>query len=126
MKAKSLFKSSLAKTRIKFQADEWKRAHEDTMQTEVTTSTALNVQLRTALMLFKNKLPCKSRLLPEQVRLTPVIKDKNIAIMKRYCKVVRVLKRYLKLLITATLNYMISEERIVSLSFSFAPCQNIN
>ncbi|XP_077275172.1 uncharacterized protein LOC143904393 [Temnothorax americanus] len=67
------------------EADEWNRAHEDTMQTEVTNTT-LNVQLRTALMLFKNKLPCKSRLVPEQVRLIPVIKKKKTAIMRRYCK----------------------------------------
>jgi len=38
-------------------------------------------------MLFKNKLPCKSTLLPEQVRLIPVIKKKKTAVMRRYCKV---------------------------------------
>ncbi|KYM92663.1 hypothetical protein ALC53_00752 [Atta colombica] len=45
------------------------------------------VQLKTALMLFKNKLPCKSRFLPEQVRLIPVIKNKKIEIVRQYCKV---------------------------------------
>ncbi|KYM84221.1 hypothetical protein ALC53_05458 [Atta colombica] len=44
------------------------------------------VQLKTALMLFKNKLPCKSRFLPEQVRLIPVIKNKKIEIVRQYCK----------------------------------------
>ncbi|KYM97984.1 hypothetical protein ALC62_11330, partial [Cyphomyrmex costatus] len=44
------------------------------------------VQLQMALMLFKNKLPCKSRFLPEQVRLIPVIKNKRTEIMKQYCK----------------------------------------
>jgi len=54
-------------------------------------NTSVKIQLRTALMLFKNKLPCKSRLLPEQVRLIPVIKNKKIEIMRQYCKVCTVL-----------------------------------
>ncbi|KAG5333106.1 F187B protein, partial [Acromyrmex charruanus] len=34
----------------------------------------------------RNKLPCKSRFLPEQVRLIPIIKNKKIEIMRQYCK----------------------------------------
>ncbi|KYN32604.1 hypothetical protein ALC56_13085 [Trachymyrmex septentrionalis] len=44
------------------------------------------VQVKTVLMLFKNKLPCKSRFLPKQVRLIPAIKNKKIEIMRQYCK----------------------------------------
>lgn len=58
------------------------------MQMEIINTT-LKVQLRTALMLFRNKLPCKSRLLPEQVRLIPIIKNKKTEIMRQYCKVCR-------------------------------------
>jgi len=58
----------------------------DTMLIEAINTT-LKVQLKMALMLFKNKLPCKSRFLPEQVRLIPVIKNKKIEIMRQYCKV---------------------------------------
>ncbi|XP_070518803.1 uncharacterized protein, partial [Cardiocondyla obscurior] len=62
--------------------DEWNQEHKNTKM----TNTTLNVQLQMALMLFKNKLPCISSLLPEQVRLIPVIKKKKTAIMRRYCK----------------------------------------
>ncbi|XP_011704323.1 PREDICTED: uncharacterized protein LOC105459770 isoform X2 [Wasmannia auropunctata] len=41
------------------------QTHEGMTQMEAINAT-LKVQLKTALMLFKNKLPCKSRLLPEQ------------------------------------------------------------
>ncbi|XP_011704325.1 PREDICTED: uncharacterized protein LOC105459770 isoform X4 [Wasmannia auropunctata] len=61
------------------------QTHEGMTQMEAINAT-LKVQLKTALMLFKNKLPCKSRLLPEQVRLISVIKSKKTEIVRQYCK----------------------------------------
>lgn len=97
------------------------------MQMEVTNTT-LNVQLRTTLMLFKNKLPCKSTLLPEQVRLIPVIKKKKTAIMRRYCKVgIHVKAIFEVLLIATTLNYDVKEKNNRFFSFTLlTPCKNRN
>ncbi|XP_011874638.1 PREDICTED: uncharacterized protein LOC105565780 [Vollenhovia emeryi] len=68
-------------------AGERNRARRGVMQADVdVTNTTLSIQLRTVLMLFRNKLPCKSRLLPEQVRQIPGIKERKTAIMSRYCK----------------------------------------
>lgn len=58
----------------------------DAIQTTITNSNP-KVQLRTALLLFKNKLPCKSNLVPKQIQLIPIIKNRNTEIIRRYCKV---------------------------------------
>lgn len=62
------------------------------------TNSSPKVQLKTALSLFKNKLPCKSSLVPKQIQLMPIIKNRSTEIMKRYCKVF-ILNCILKLLV---------------------------
>lgn len=61
--------------------------HENIIPQMATTNSNPKVQLRTALLLFKNKLPCKSSLVPKQIQLMPIIKNRNIEIMRRFCKV---------------------------------------
>lgn len=61
--------------------------HENTIQQTTKTNSSSKLQLRTALLLFKNKIPCKSSLVPKQIQLMPIIKNRSTEIMRRYCKV---------------------------------------
>ncbi|XP_032690475.1 uncharacterized protein LOC116853472 [Odontomachus brunneus] len=47
---------------------------------------SLRTRLKTALSLFENKLPCKSKLIPKQIQRIPAIKNRRTEMMRRYCK----------------------------------------
>ncbi|XP_070163432.1 Ig-like V-type domain-containing protein FAM187A [Polyergus mexicanus] len=70
----------------KTEAYERNQMHENTIQQTTKTNSSSEVQLRTALLLFKNKIPCKSSLVPKQIQLMPIIKNRSTEIMRRYCK----------------------------------------
>ncbi|XP_072750474.1 uncharacterized protein [Anoplolepis gracilipes] len=65
---------------------EWNEMYENTTQQMTITNSSLKVQLRMALLLFKNELPCKSSLVPKQIQSMPIIKNRNTKIMRQYCK----------------------------------------
>ncbi|XP_020281749.1 uncharacterized protein LOC109853763 [Pseudomyrmex gracilis] len=67
----------------------WSKTEEDATSTVTINETLKNsikTRLKTALLLFKNTLPCKSKFVPKQIQTIPAIRNRTTEVMRQYCK----------------------------------------